>query len=144
MKQHRVYACSKFRRPVFWFVVCGCCLLPLLLLQVLALAGPGVMIATILMATFSHYIFPYGWDWNTCLFFGAMTSATDPVAVVALMKVRLVVDSPAAAFAVFVVVVVLSRCFAGCCGRDSPVVSSLTVLSRCPSRSWGFPSGWPS
>eukprot|EP00752_Nemacystus_decipiens_P004872 g4435.t1 len=54
--------------------------------QVLALAGPGVMIATILMACFSHYVFPYGWDWNTCLFFGAMTSATDPVAVVALMK----------------------------------------------------------
>eukprot|EP00903_Cladosiphon_okamuranus_P017333 g15970.t1 len=44
------------------------------------------MIATILMACFSHYMFPYGWDWNTCLFFGAMTSATDPVAVVALMK----------------------------------------------------------
>lgn len=51
------------------------------------LAGPGVLVATIMMACFSKYIFPYGWDWNTCLFFGAMTSATDPVAVVALMKV---------------------------------------------------------
>lgn len=59
-----------------------------LLSKVLVLAGPGVMVATIMMATFSHYVFPYGWDWNTCLFFGAMTSATDPVAVVALMKVR--------------------------------------------------------
>ncbi|CAN0184843.1 unnamed protein product, partial [Hapterophycus canaliculatus] len=54
--------------------------------KVLVLAGPGVMAATILMATFSKFILPYGWDWNTCLFFGAMTSATDPVAVVALMK----------------------------------------------------------
>lgn len=55
--------------------------------QVLMLAGPGVMVATIMMACFSKYVFPYEWDWNTCLFFGAMTSATDPVAVVALMKV---------------------------------------------------------
>ncbi|CAN0007156.1 unnamed protein product [Pylaiella littoralis] len=54
--------------------------------QVLVLAGPGVMAATIIMAAFAKYIFPYDWDWNTCLFFGAMTSATDPVAVVALMK----------------------------------------------------------
>lgn len=59
-----------------------------LLLQVLVLAGPGVMAATIIMAAFARFIFPYGWDWNTCLFFGAMTSATDPVAVVALMKVK--------------------------------------------------------
>lgn len=56
-------------------------------MQVLVLAGPGVMAATIMMAVFSKYVFPYDWDWNTCLFFGAMTSATDPVAVVALMKV---------------------------------------------------------
>lgn len=51
------------------------------------LAGPGVIVATLMMACFSRYVFPYNWDWNTCLYFGAMTSATDPVAVVALMKV---------------------------------------------------------
>lgn len=56
--------------------------------QVLMLACPGVIVATISMACFSVYILPYGWDWNTALYFGAMTSATDPVAVVALMKVN--------------------------------------------------------
>ncbi|CAM9338058.1 unnamed protein product [Discosporangium mesarthrocarpum] len=54
--------------------------------QVLVLAGPGVVIATFLTAVFAKYAFPYSWDWNTALYFGAMTSATDPVAVVSLLK----------------------------------------------------------
>lgn len=51
------------------------------------LAGPGVIVATVATACFARFAFPYGWDWNTALYFGAMCSATDPVAVVALMKV---------------------------------------------------------
>lgn len=30
--------------------------------------------------------FPYDWSWIECLLFGAMFSATDPVAVVAVLK----------------------------------------------------------
>ena len=54
--------------------------------QILVLAIPGVAAASCLTATFAHYVLPYNWDWNTCLMFGAMMSATDPVAVVALLK----------------------------------------------------------
>jgi NhaP-type Na+/H+ or K+/H+ antiporter len=54
--------------------------------QVLALAGPGVVVASVLTGTFARYAFPYDWSWDTSLYFGAMMSATDPVAVVALLK----------------------------------------------------------
>ena len=30
--------------------------------------------------------FPYGWTWVECLLFGAIFSATDPVAVIAVLK----------------------------------------------------------
>lgn len=30
--------------------------------------------------------FPYDWNWKTCLLLGGLLSATDPVAVVALLK----------------------------------------------------------
>lgn len=52
----------------------------------LTLAGPGVVIATVLTACVVQYVFPYDWDWNTALMLGGMLSATDPVAVVALLK----------------------------------------------------------
>lgn len=52
----------------------------------LLLAGPGVVIGTVLIGLAVRYIFPYDWDWNRCYMFGAMMSATDPVAVVALLK----------------------------------------------------------
>lgn len=32
------------------------------------------------------YVFDYGWDWLVGMMFGAIMSATDPVAVVALLK----------------------------------------------------------
>merc|ERR1719414_851862 len=32
------------------------------------------------------YVLPYGWPWPICLVFGAILSATDPVAVVALFN----------------------------------------------------------
>lgn len=54
--------------------------------QILLLAVPGVVVCTVLTATFIRYL-PFGIsNWNACLMIGAMLSATDPVAVVALMK----------------------------------------------------------
>ena len=54
--------------------------------QVLTLAIPGVILSSVMTAGIAYGIFPYGWSWNACMMFGAMMSATDPVAVVALMK----------------------------------------------------------
>ncbi|CAD7695102.1 unnamed protein product [Ostreobium quekettii] len=54
--------------------------------QILLLAGPGVAIGTGFTAVVGKFIFPYGWCWPKALMFGAMLSATDPVAVVALLK----------------------------------------------------------
>ena len=54
--------------------------------HILYLAGPGVVISTALTATFVKYVFfTYGWSWEVALTFGSMMSATDPVAVVALL-----------------------------------------------------------
>ena len=33
-----------------------------------------------------RYLLPYGWDWNLAMAFGSILAATDPVAVVALLK----------------------------------------------------------
>ena len=49
-------------------------------------AGPGVLVGTVLTAVAVKYTFPYGWSWLLSLLFGAMFSATDPVAVVAVLK----------------------------------------------------------
>eukprot|EP00803_Ostreobium_quekettii_P005115 evm.model.scf_123.5 EVM.evm.TU.scf_123.5 scf_123:132105-140643(-) len=54
--------------------------------QILILAGPGVGIGTLITAAVGKYIFPYQWCWPKALMFGAMMSATDPVAVVSLLK----------------------------------------------------------
>jgi solute carrier family 9 (sodium/hydrogen exchanger), member 10/11 len=51
------------------------------------LAGPGVITSTALTAAFAIYVFGYDWNWYVGLMFGSMMSATDPVAVVALVKV---------------------------------------------------------
>ena len=32
------------------------------------------------------YVFDYGWDWNYCMLIGSILAATDPVAVVGLLK----------------------------------------------------------
>eukprot|EP01064_Diplonema_japonicum_P016319 TRINITY_DN24324_c0_g1_i1.p1 TRINITY_DN24324_c0_g1~~TRINITY_DN24324_c0_g1_i1.p1 ORF type:complete len:1253 (+),score=220.87 TRINITY_DN24324_c0_g1_i1:54-3812(+) len=54
------------------------------------LAGPGIVIASGCTASLAKLILPasdpYGWSWVTCLLLGAILSATDPVAVVALLK----------------------------------------------------------
>lgn len=54
--------------------------------QILLLAGPGVMINIILVCGVVYYIFPYGWSFTQSIAFGAMFSATDPVAVVSLLR----------------------------------------------------------
>lgn len=53
--------------------------------QMLILAGPGLLLSMVLTAGFVKFGFDYDWDWSTCLAFGAMLSATDPVAVVSLL-----------------------------------------------------------
>ena len=73
------------------------------------LAGPGVVLSTFLLGSavkvfaqrndetlhliFQFFLtsvlqltFPYDWSWKTSLLLGGLLSATDPVAVVALLK----------------------------------------------------------
>jgi NhaP-type Na+/H+ or K+/H+ antiporter len=54
--------------------------------QCLYLAGPGVLVNGSLTATFLYYYLPYDWSFLMCLLVGAILCATDPVAVVALLK----------------------------------------------------------
>jgi NhaP-type Na+/H+ or K+/H+ antiporter len=54
--------------------------------QVIILATVGVLIGQGLVAGFCYYVFPYDWDWKFSLLIGAILAATDPVAVVALLK----------------------------------------------------------
>ncbi|XP_031491543.1 sodium/hydrogen exchanger 8 isoform X2 [Nymphaea colorata] len=56
------------------------------LVQMLLLAGPGVLISTFCLGTAMKLTFPYNWSWKTSLLLGGLLSATDPVAVVALLK----------------------------------------------------------
>ncbi|KAK9118129.1 hypothetical protein Scep_016222 [Stephania cephalantha] len=54
--------------------------------QMFLLAGPGVLISTFCLGIALKFTFPYGWSWKTSLLLGGLLSATDPVAVVALLK----------------------------------------------------------
>lgn len=56
------------------------------MVQMLLLAGPGVMISTFCLGSLLKLTFPYNWSWKTSLLLGGLLSATDPVAVVALLK----------------------------------------------------------
>lgn len=56
------------------------------MVQMLLLAGPGVLISTICLGSALKFSFPYDWSWQTSLLLGGLLSATDPVAVVALLK----------------------------------------------------------
>jgi len=49
------------------------------------LAGPGVVMNTFITAGFAM-LWPYGWDFTQALLFGCIVSATDPVAVVSLLR----------------------------------------------------------
>ena len=52
----------------------------------LMLAFPGALIALFFVALFARYVFDWGWNWSEALMLGAILSATDPVAVVGLMR----------------------------------------------------------
>ncbi len=54
--------------------------------QIAVLAVPGLIVATLTTAMVAKYLFPWEWSWPIALMFGALISATDPVAVVALLK----------------------------------------------------------
>ena len=43
-------------------------------------------IASMITAGFARYVFDYHWSWGAALMFGSIVSATDPVAVVAILK----------------------------------------------------------
>jgi Sodium/hydrogen exchanger family len=53
--------------------------------QCFLLAFPMVLAGTVLTACVAFYIFPYGWSFNLAMTFGSILSATDPVAVSALL-----------------------------------------------------------
>ncbi len=57
-----------------------------MLSQIALLAIPGLIICTLLTAILSIVVLPWQWSLPTALMFGAIVSATDPVAVVALLK----------------------------------------------------------
>ena len=52
----------------------------------LLLAGPGALLGTLVLGCLSKFAAPTTWSWNLCFTFGAILCATDPVAVVALLK----------------------------------------------------------
>jgi NhaP-type Na+/H+ or K+/H+ antiporter len=54
--------------------------------QLLIFAFPLVLAGTVLTALVGFYIFPYGWSFNLAMTFGSILSATDPVAVAALLE----------------------------------------------------------
>lgn len=54
--------------------------------QCLILAGPGVAVGSFATAAVCYYVLPYNWDFSTSLTVGSILAATDPVAVVSLLK----------------------------------------------------------
>jgi len=63
------------------------------LTPVLTLAGPAVLVGTTLLGVAAKYVLPYEWDWMTSFMVGSMWTATDPVAVVAILKTLGVAES---------------------------------------------------
>jgi len=54
--------------------------------QLVIMAFPMVLAGASLTALVAYYVFPYSWPFMLCMTFGSILSATDPVAVAALMK----------------------------------------------------------
>ncbi|WP_077752635.1 cation:proton antiporter [Shewanella psychrophila] len=54
--------------------------------QIALLAIPGMVLCTVITALLSLSVLPWHWSVGTALMFGAIVSATDPVAVVSLLK----------------------------------------------------------
>ena len=40
--------------------------------QILVLAGPGMVLSTVMLAIMARFIFSYGWSWSTCMLFGSI------------------------------------------------------------------------
>ena len=60
--------------------------LSIVIAPTLLLAIPGVVIIALLTGALVFAVFPYSWDFLTCLLLGAILSATDPVSTVAILK----------------------------------------------------------
>mmetsp|Transcript_9546 Transcript_9546/g.20647 ORF Transcript_9546/g.20647 Transcript_9546/m.20647 type:complete len:892 (+) Transcript_9546:81-2756(+) len=56
------------------------------IVQLIIFAFPMVLAGTALTACVAYYIFPFKWSFHLCLTFGSILSATDPVAVAALLE----------------------------------------------------------
>ncbi len=54
--------------------------------QISLLALPGMLISALLTALLVRWLLPWDWSWPLAFLFGALISATDPVAVVALLR----------------------------------------------------------
>ena len=54
--------------------------------QLITFAFPMVLGGTALTACVAYFIFPYDWSFDLCMTFGAILSATDPVAVAVLLN----------------------------------------------------------
>jgi len=54
--------------------------------QCIFLAGPGVLLNAFMTAGFLYFYLPYNWSFLLCLTLGSILAATDPVAVVGLLK----------------------------------------------------------
>lgn len=55
-------------------------------LQALLLAGPGVLMGAAGVGVYAAFVLPYGWSFAELGMFGSILSATDPVAVVSILK----------------------------------------------------------
>ena len=56
------------------------------LTQIILLATVGVLVSAALTAVFARYALPYDFSWTQSLVLGSILAATDPVAVIALLK----------------------------------------------------------
>jgi len=63
-----------------WHLVYRC------FVQCFLLACPGVVFGTVMTAIVVYYLPGWGWDWKLSLCFGSILAATDPVAVVSVLK----------------------------------------------------------
>ena len=87
----RMHACSHSRLPLCVLSLCLQAIDHHVFMKVraktLTLAFPGMALGSFIMGCFVK-IFYQRWGWDLCLILGVITSATDPVAVVALLRER--------------------------------------------------------